>query len=88
MCATLGLASNVCGSVFGLLSIAVTVTYLPPIWEITFAYSFSAPTAVIGPFPVVLPTALAPQPAAATATTTAAASDRNIGRIDRRLMTR
>src|ERR1700728_122021 len=43
--ATLGLASNVCGSVLGLLSIAVTRTYLPPIWPITLAYSFSAPTA-------------------------------------------
>src|SRR5580658_3350877 len=43
--ATLGLASNVCGSVLGLLSIAVTRTYLPPICPITFAYSFSAPTA-------------------------------------------
>ena len=45
--ATLGLASNVCGSVLGLLSIAVTATYRPPICEITFAYSFSAPTATI-----------------------------------------
>src|ERR1700749_2376182 len=45
--ATLALASNVCGSVFGLLSIAVTCTYLPPIWLITLAYSFSAPTATI-----------------------------------------
>ena len=31
-----GLASNVCGSLFGLLMIALTVTYLPPIWAITF----------------------------------------------------
>src|SRR5580704_4789223 len=45
--ATLALASNACGSVFGLLSIAVTCTYLPPIWLITLAYSFSAPTATI-----------------------------------------
>ncbi len=33
---------------FGLLSIAVTFTYLPPICSITFAYSFSAATAAIG----------------------------------------
>src|ERR1700691_4305473 len=45
--ATLGLASEVCGSVFGLLSTAVTRTYLPPIWLITLAYSFSAPTATM-----------------------------------------
>jgi hypothetical protein len=37
----------VCGSVFGLVSIAVTVTYLPPTCAITFAYSFSAPMAVM-----------------------------------------
>ena len=43
--ATDGLASNVWGSVLGLLRIAVTVTYLPPSWLMTFAYSFSAPTA-------------------------------------------
>src|SRR5215472_4613294 len=30
--ATCGLASNVCGSVFGLSRIDVTRTYLPPIW--------------------------------------------------------
>ena len=45
--ATAGLASNVCGSVFGLLRIDDTFTYLPPIWPITSAYSFSAPIAVI-----------------------------------------
>ena len=45
--ATLGLASKVCGSVFGLLLTAVTSTYRPPIWLITFAYSFSAPTVAI-----------------------------------------
>ena len=33
---------------FGLLSIAVTFTYLPPICSSTFAYSFSAATAAIG----------------------------------------
>src|SRR5580693_7311584 len=47
--ATLGLASNVCGSVLGLLSIALTRTYLPPIWPITLAYWFSAPTATTCP---------------------------------------
>ncbi len=36
-----------CGSVFGLLSIALTLTYWPPIWAITFAYLLSAPTARI-----------------------------------------
>jgi len=45
-CATAGLASNVCGSVFGLLMIASACTYLPPICWITLAYSFSAPMAV------------------------------------------
>jgi hypothetical protein len=35
--ATPGLASKLCGSVLGLLSIAVTLTYLPPIWLITLA---------------------------------------------------
>ena len=45
--ATLALASNVCGSVLGLLSMALTCTYLPPTWPMTFAYSFSAPTAVM-----------------------------------------
>jgi hypothetical protein len=32
-----------------LLSIALTVTYFPPICEMTFAYSFSAPTARMTP---------------------------------------
>src|ERR1700729_36754 len=45
--ATLGLASKACGSVLGLLSMAEALAYLPPIWLITFAYSFSAPTATI-----------------------------------------
>ena len=36
-----------CGSVFGLDMIASAFTYLPPIWLITSAYSFSAPIAVI-----------------------------------------
>ena len=46
-CATAGLASNVCGSVFGLLMIASAFTYLPPTCWITLAYSFSAPMAVM-----------------------------------------
>src|ERR1700754_4347722 len=45
--ATAGLASNVCGSVLGLLMIDETCTYLPPTWAMTSAYSFSAPIAVI-----------------------------------------
>src|SRR5579875_4234244 len=47
--ATAGLASNVCGSVFGLLMIAVTWTYLPPTCWMTLAYSFSAPVAAMVP---------------------------------------
>src|SRR5579872_6018316 len=69
--ATLGLASNVCGSVLGLLSIAVTLTYRPPTWPITLAYSFSAPTAVITPLPALSAAfpaeqAVASRPAAAS----------------------
>ena len=45
--ATAGLASNVCGSVFGLLMIDDTFTYLPPTCVMTLAYSFSGPIAVI-----------------------------------------
>src|SRR5215475_3561363 len=44
-----GLVSNECGSVFGLLSMALTRTYRPPIWAITLAYWFSAPTAMTTP---------------------------------------
>jgi hypothetical protein len=47
--ATLVLASNVCGSVFGLSRIDDTDTYLPPICWSTLAYSFSAPTARMTP---------------------------------------
>ena len=47
--ATDGLASNEWGSVLGLLRIAVTFTYLPPIWLMTLAYWFSAPTAATTP---------------------------------------
>src|SRR5262252_6322370 len=46
---TEGLDSKECGSVVGLLKIAATRTYFPPIWPITFAYSFSAPTATTPP---------------------------------------
>jgi hypothetical protein len=45
--ATLGLASNVWGSVLGFFKIEVTLTYFPPIWLSTFAYWFSAPMALI-----------------------------------------
>ena len=44
-----GLASNVCGSVFGLLMMALAWTYFPPTCWMTSAYSFSAPTATILP---------------------------------------
>src|SRR5690242_9701315 len=59
-CATDGLASNVCGSVFGLLRMASACTYLPPTWPMTFAYSFSAPIAVIMAVDAVLPEAVPP----------------------------
>src|ERR1700761_4619834 len=45
--ATLALASNVCGSVFGLLMIADACTYWPPTCCSTLVYSFSAPMATI-----------------------------------------
>src|ERR1700728_3813563 len=48
-CASAGLVLNECGSVLGLLSMAVTRTYLPPTCDITLAYSFSAPTATTTP---------------------------------------
>ena len=77
--ATAGLASKVCGSVFGLLMMAVTWTYLPPICWITFAYSFSAPMAwmlVPLPVPPVLPAAVAEEQAVASrAVAVASASD-------------
>src|SRR6185437_14650688 len=43
------LASNVCGSVLGLLMMALACTYIPPTCAMTSAYSFSAPTAMILP---------------------------------------
>ncbi len=67
--ATAGLASNVCGSVFGLLRIDDTCTYLPPIWPRTLAYSFSTPMALITveESAEVAPVGLLPHPAAVTA---------------------
>src|SRR5580693_7254105 len=77
--ATAGLASKVCGSVFGLLRMAVAWTYLPPICWITLAYSFSAPMAwmlPVPPVPPVLPPAVAEEQAVAnTAVAAASASD-------------
>ena len=83
---TLALASKLCGSVLGLLSMAVTRTYLPPICEITFAYSFSAPTATTVPvFAVaVLVAELAEQ---AAASRLAAAVARAAVATRRRVMT-
>src|ERR1700678_159452 len=72
--ATLGLASNVCGSVFGLFRMDETWTYFPPIWERTLAYSFSAPTALITPG-VLPPAAAGPQAAAAVPRQARAKSD-------------
>ena len=43
------LASNVCGSEFGLLMIALAWTYFPPTCLMTSAYWFSAPMATILP---------------------------------------
>src|SRR5580704_921388 len=62
-CATLGLASKVCGSVLGLSRTDETCTYLPPIWDSTSAYSFSAPMALITDGAVADATR-APQPVA------------------------
>src|ERR1017187_3341994 len=72
--ATLGLDSNVCGSVLGLLRIASTWTYRPPICDRTLAYSFSAPMALITPAEEVC--AAPPHPAATIASTAAAAQTR------------
>src|SRR6516165_6569222 len=65
-------ASKVCGSVLGLLMMALAWTYLPPTCWITSAYSFSAPTATI--FPDELAPLALPEQAAATVAMTAAAS--------------
>ena len=72
--ATAGLASNVCGSVFGLLRIEDTCTYRPPICARTLAYSFSAPMALITVVESaeVAPVGLLPHPAAVTASAAAA----------------
>ena len=47
--ATEALASKVCGSVFGLLMMALAWTYFPPTCWMTFAYWLSAPTATMVP---------------------------------------
>src|SRR5260370_870494 len=52
-----GLASNACGSVFGLLITALAWTYFPPTAWMTSAYWFSAPMATIAPSGVVEPDA-------------------------------
>ena len=62
----------------GLLRIAVTFTYLPPIWLMTLAYWFSAPTAATTP----LLRAGSPEqahPSMATATQSAATFARSPG---------
>ncbi len=51
------------------------MTYLPPIWEITLAYWFSAPTASIRPCASAVTAAeLAEHPVASTASTSAAST--------------
>src|ERR1022692_2085340 len=72
--ATLGLASKLCGSVLGLLSTAVAWTYLPPIWLITLAYWFSAPTATMTLALSVLAAGAGPGEQAVTSTVTASAA--------------
>src|SRR4029077_20095564 len=79
--ATLALASNECGSVLGVLSTALTCTYLPPTWLMTFAYSFSAPTAVM--VALELAAGVVPEPdehAAASAPVMATAAANRTGR--------
>src|ERR1700735_3832101 len=85
--ATLGLASNVCGSVLGLLSIAVTRTYLPPIWPITLAYSFSAPTPTTCP-PALVAAEVDEQAVAVTPVVTASATSTIPRRDSRESMVR
>ena len=59
---------------FGLFRIEDTCTYRPPIWDSTFAYSFSAPIALMAvvDFEEAAFVALVPQPATATASAAAA----------------
>src|ERR1700733_766720 len=85
--ATLGLASNVCGSVLGLLSIALTRTYLPPIWPITLASSFSAPTATTCP-PELVAAEVDEQAVAVTPAATASATSTIPRRDSRESMVR
>ena len=69
------LASNVCGSVLGLLMMALAWTYFPPTCAMTSAYSFSAPTAMIVPLAAVVSSAREDeQPAASRAAPARAAS--------------
>src|SRR6185312_436632 len=81
------LASNVCGSVFGLLMMALACTYFPPTCAITSAYSFSAPTAMILPSAPGWPAADEDvQPAASRAAPARAAHARMaLGRVARLL---
>ena len=69
------LASNVCGSVLGLLMMALAWTYFPPTCAMTSAYWFSAPTATIVPSVEVISSAKEDeQPAASRAAPARAAS--------------
>src|SRR6266567_3562705 len=71
------LASNVCGSVLGLLIMALACTYFPPTCAMTSAYSLSAPTAMIVPFAGAVPSAREDeQPAASRAAAARAAHAR------------
>ena len=83
--ATEGLASNVWGSVSGLLKIATACTYLPPTWPMTLAYSFSAPIAVMVPLSpdVALPPAAEDDehPLASTMTASGRAAERTPARV-------
>src|ERR1039458_4245324 len=80
--ATEALASKVCGSVFGLLMIALTWTYFPPTWLMTSAYSFSAPTATILPAGSDEPPAEADeQPAASRAALSGRTKARDLTRL-------
>ena len=70
----------------GLLSIALTLTYLPPICSITFAYSFSAPTAEIVAPPDEEDEELAPHPTSKSTRTAAAAETAKRARAQRGAM--
>src|SRR5262245_40873231 len=71
------LASNVCGSVLGLLMMALACTYFPPTCAMTSAYWLSAPTAMILPLAGAVPSAREDeQPAASRAAPARAAPAR------------